>query len=264
MVSGSGNEIHMEDEEGSERILMHTPAKESFIRIGAPNDPLIDWNKLASKDGIAIAAWGPFNVTAKIYNALILGESSNAVLGMDTKFVGGIRTDSTVGARFNFPIGGENKAGPFSLQWVGIRERAHAQDVITEGNKVNVLAAVSKVVGDKVQAADLEGKMTALREEIMAEYTKAIANQTKAMATKDELATAMQEVTGAATTAAESSAQTAATRIKTVALSAQAAAVQSKLEANSVRATLEDIRTGVSDSKAMVDQVCMDALNAKM
>jgi len=264
MVSGSGNEIHMEDEEGSERILMHAPAKESFIRIGAPNDPLIDWDKLASKDGIAIATWGPFNVTAKVYNALILGESSNAVLGMDTKFVGGIRTDSTVGARFNFPIGGENKAGPLSLQWVGIRERAHAQDVITEGNKVNVLAAVSKVVGDKVQAGDLESKMTALKNEIMAEYTKAIANQTKAMATKNELATSMQEVTGAATTAAESSAQTAATRIKTVALSAQAAAVQSKLAANSVQATLEDIKTSISDSKAMVDQACMDALNAKM
>ncbi|PKN63277.1 MAG: hypothetical protein CVU57_19490, partial [Deltaproteobacteria bacterium HGW-Deltaproteobacteria-15] len=255
---------HMEDEEGSERILMHAPTKESFIRIGAPNDPLIDWDKLLSKDGIAIVTEGPFSVKAQAHNTLILGESSNAVLGMDTKFVGVIRTDTTVGARFNFPIGGENKAGPFSLQWVGIRERAHAQDVITEGNKVNVLAAVSKVVGDKVQAGDLESKMIALKNEIIAEYTKAIAKQTKALATKDELGTAMQEVTGAATTAAESSAQAAATRVKAVAVSAKAAAVRSKLAANSVQATLEEIETSVSDSKAMFDLACMDALNAKM
>jgi type VI secretion system secreted protein VgrG len=39
------NKIAIEDEEGSERILMHTPKKDSFIRIGAPNDPPTSGNK---------------------------------------------------------------------------------------------------------------------------------------------------------------------------------------------------------------------------
>lgn len=39
IVSAAGNEIHLEDQAGSERILMHVPAKASYVRVGAPNDP---------------------------------------------------------------------------------------------------------------------------------------------------------------------------------------------------------------------------------
>ncbi len=37
--TGGSNKIAIEDQAGSERILMHVPNKQSFIRIGAPNDP---------------------------------------------------------------------------------------------------------------------------------------------------------------------------------------------------------------------------------
>ncbi|WPL16634.1 type VI secretion system Vgr family protein [Thiorhodovibrio winogradskyi] len=39
LKSGGGNVIHMEDEEGSQRILMHSPTAGSFIRVGYKNDP---------------------------------------------------------------------------------------------------------------------------------------------------------------------------------------------------------------------------------
>lgn len=39
LVSGGGNVMHMEDETGKERMLMHTPSANTFIRLGAPNDP---------------------------------------------------------------------------------------------------------------------------------------------------------------------------------------------------------------------------------
>lgn len=39
LKSGGGNVIHMEDQEGSQRILMHTPTAGSFIRVGYRNDP---------------------------------------------------------------------------------------------------------------------------------------------------------------------------------------------------------------------------------
>ncbi len=39
LKSGGGNVIHMEDQEGSQRILMHTPTAGSFIRVGYKNDP---------------------------------------------------------------------------------------------------------------------------------------------------------------------------------------------------------------------------------
>jgi len=39
LKSGSGNVMHMEDQEGSQRILMYTPTTGSFIRMGYKNDP---------------------------------------------------------------------------------------------------------------------------------------------------------------------------------------------------------------------------------
>lgn len=39
LKSGGGNVIHMEDQEGSQRILLHTPTAGSFIRVGYKNDP---------------------------------------------------------------------------------------------------------------------------------------------------------------------------------------------------------------------------------
>lgn len=39
LVSGSGNVMHMEDQEGRQRILIHSPDTGSFIRMGYRNDP---------------------------------------------------------------------------------------------------------------------------------------------------------------------------------------------------------------------------------
>ncbi len=38
--TGGNNRIRMEDERGSERIILETPTSNSWLRIGAPNDPL--------------------------------------------------------------------------------------------------------------------------------------------------------------------------------------------------------------------------------
>ncbi|MBE0556546.1 MAG: type VI secretion system tip protein VgrG, partial [Proteobacteria bacterium] len=42
LVSGSGNVMHMEDQEGRQRILLHSPSARTFLRLGAPNDPDVD------------------------------------------------------------------------------------------------------------------------------------------------------------------------------------------------------------------------------
>jgi type VI secretion system secreted protein VgrG len=39
LKSGGGNVIHMEDQEGSQRILLHSPTAGAFIRVGYKNDP---------------------------------------------------------------------------------------------------------------------------------------------------------------------------------------------------------------------------------
>jgi len=76
----------MEDQAGTERILLHSPNTNSFIRIGAPNDPSISGEDdeiwaYKEMDGIREATKGGLEVTAGLKNKLVIGESTSTVLG---------------------------------------------------------------------------------------------------------------------------------------------------------------------------------------
>jgi len=87
ITTAGGNKIHMEDQAGSERILMHSPNTNSFIRIGAPNDPSISGDDdddiwfYKGMDGIKEATKGALEVTAGLKNEIVIGESTSTVLG---------------------------------------------------------------------------------------------------------------------------------------------------------------------------------------
>ena len=51
ITTSGGNRIHMEDQDGNQRILMHSPTSESYFRIGSPNDPESDIEWLGDKVG---------------------------------------------------------------------------------------------------------------------------------------------------------------------------------------------------------------------
>ncbi|MFH1488435.1 MAG: type VI secretion system tip protein VgrG, partial [Pseudomonadota bacterium] len=105
ITTAGGNKIHMEDKEGSERILMHAPKKESFVRIGAPNDP--DWHapwdpdtkkeKTEENYGIHLATSGLYDVTVQAKNEVVLGEETINVLGLHMKNIAGMAVDINIG-----------------------------------------------------------------------------------------------------------------------------------------------------------------------
>ena len=99
ITTSSGNKIHMEDQEGSERILMHTPKQGSFIRIGAPNDPPAaagDENKGDTEEGFGIRLFTHklLDIDAAIKNAITLGESGELVVGGYTHDVFGVAIEA--------------------------------------------------------------------------------------------------------------------------------------------------------------------------
>jgi type VI secretion system secreted protein VgrG len=268
IVSSSGNEFHMEDEAGKERILMNSPSTNTFIRLGQPNDPPADWAKpmdtAGGKWGYTLNTPGWISITGGTSNTMIIGENTAVTLINDNKFVGGIRTDTTVGIRFNFPVGGENKAGPFELQWVGIRERANANKVITAGNKVNVIASLNKVIGNKVQTAALDSELDALRNQMIADYTKAMATRTSALATINEVVTAMGNVVAESTTAAASQVRAAASVTEAIAQKATAVANSNKVNTVEVNAALSTIKNAIVADFNSVVTANVDGLNAIM
>lgn len=71
LTTGGGNRIHIEDQEGSERILLQSPTANSWVRCGQPNDPppqlapdMLGW-KLNTSDTML--------VRAGLANSIILG-----------------------------------------------------------------------------------------------------------------------------------------------------------------------------------------------
>jgi len=124
ILTGSGNRIQFEDRTGSERILLHSPAQSSFIRIGAPNDPppalgMIpptttadpdnttstteppddeSWDKASTHWGIAEKTNGGLEMEARSKNVVVLGWATDWVIGP--------RIELAVGGAVNMVLGG--------------------------------------------------------------------------------------------------------------------------------------------------------------
>ncbi|PKN61248.1 MAG: type VI secretion system tip protein VgrG [Deltaproteobacteria bacterium HGW-Deltaproteobacteria-15] len=264
MVSGSGNEIHMEDEAGSERILMNAPRKGSFIRIGAPNDPIIDWDKLMSKDGIALATGGFFDVKAQVWNVIILGESASMTVGNDNKFVGVLRVDSTVGARFNFPMLWEKKCGAEKTKWIGLTQKAAGSDVEITANNVQTIGGIQRALGSKVDAAALDSRMNALKTRVATNYTAAITAQTRLIATKSEVSGAKTDAAGQATTAAVQQSQAIADEAATAAQDARLAATRAKSSASEFRTVVKRDIAAASRLRLRAERTVLTILDTQV
>ena len=113
ITSSGGNKIHMEDQAGSQRILMQSPTAGSFVRIGARNDPDTqknwgeDWDynyNKHNKDGIALVTGQGLDIQAGTVNKVVIGESTSTFVGLNAKVVMGERIDTTLGHRLNVAL----------------------------------------------------------------------------------------------------------------------------------------------------------------
>ena len=71
ITTGGRNQIHMEDQEGRQRILMQTPATGAWMRLGSTNDPPPP--KASSGYGINIYTSDALVIDAGFQNSVILG-----------------------------------------------------------------------------------------------------------------------------------------------------------------------------------------------
>ncbi|MFH1490606.1 MAG: type VI secretion system tip protein TssI/VgrG [Pseudomonadota bacterium] len=130
ITTAGGNKIHMEDEEGKERILLHSPNQGSFIRIGAHNDPIIpgmdpaeeaiffyhceeftkgaaEW--LAKESGIALSTAGKFVLNAVASYFINTAMMFTRIDKVDEKRVTGLSSKTVLGANSTMTIGRDSK-----------------------------------------------------------------------------------------------------------------------------------------------------------
>lgn len=129
LKSGGGNVIHMEDQEGSQRILLHSPTAGSFIRVGSKNDPddkqeVEDPQGACMKDnveGLKLKSEG--NITYECEDSctivhgdefirvegderyIILGQTEEFVAGLETTMVGDNAFEGVLGSSEDVVIG---------------------------------------------------------------------------------------------------------------------------------------------------------------
>ena len=143
ITTGGQNKIHIEDKEGSQRILLHSPTNQSFVRIGAHNDPGSDpKSESFFGDGIGLVTNDYIKIKAQGQNSVLLGENVSMVGGVDVKTVLGERVDVTLLHRTNVHWGWltDIKVGghwTFAGSWKDLRassnkEVAASQEAVLE------------------------------------------------------------------------------------------------------------------------------------
>ncbi len=175
ITTGGQNHIHMEDQAGSERILMHTPKSNTWVRMGTPNDPPggddtpgedTKWERENEdgKDGYKLNTTAHMEVFAGSSAETILGNeftfiggsSEEVIVGNDTKAFLGFKEDVVMGLETGISMGWELKFAP--------------KHTVLYEDETELKGTIAEVAGEKIKTAlevtDLNGTKTTMSAEL--------------------------------------------------------------------------------------------------
>ncbi len=207
ITTSGGNKIHMEDEEGNQRILLQTPSADTFLRLGSVNDPPTSdaqkgfWGAhIATKEGL--------NIKAGFQNTIIFGESITNVNGTnnlivwvnDNKFVGGLRTDTTGGMRLNFKLGGETTFASACKQFRAQTITIDGETVTVGGKGVIITGGQTTVTGNKTKVTGDDTSVTGDHTSVTGDDTRVTGDHTAVTGDDTRVTGGTTTVTGEDTT----------------------------------------------------------------
>jgi type VI secretion system secreted protein VgrG len=230
ITTAGGNKIHMEDQEGSERILMHVPNKKTFVRLGAVNDPDNDHHEEEHKkekeeapesasaewEGCAISTKGALHFKAEALNEFIFGEAVEVFGGLKVETVIGEALETNVIAKHEFDL----TKWSYSAADNELKEAKNEISTLKnelKGSHNSIAENINSIAQSKVQALDLDTKLNNLHTTVTNERNRAIATATSALATKQEVIGAKDEAVATANRAIATQSQAIGERIGAVA-----------------------------------------------
>jgi type VI secretion system secreted protein VgrG len=198
ITTASGNKIHIEDQAGKERILMHSPNQKSFVRIGAPNNPAVSaakyegWNWMPDvTEGIAEATDGAFNVMAGMKNSVILQVASITVTGLRAWLSFIFLHDWVIGRRFQpqFPAIASIKNASVDVNEHNMKLYASitqffAKRKALKGEATEIVGVVNKAMAKRTDDALQASKDLLASVELDAERVKLAGKNTQVCAQK--------------------------------------------------------------------------------
>ncbi|MGL1862952.1 MAG: type VI secretion system tip protein VgrG [Pseudodesulfovibrio sp.] len=185
LTTGGQNQIYMEDQDGSQRILMKSPTKNTFFRIGSHNDPPSPGIPAAddgsssddseSDDGIKLYTEGDLKIGS--WNALsyTLGDTTEVTIGATQELKVGDFMETVIGATQEFKLAYvtevdiAEKLGLKTAETDLEAEMTKLQGEVTTltGEQTALKGSVTKLEGEntslKGEVTKLEGEHTALK-----------------------------------------------------------------------------------------------------
>ena len=219
LKTAANNRMEMEDNEGHERILLSSPAAQTFLRMGSHNDP----DKESREDGFVWSSDENMWLKSHGFNIKVLGNEMEFVVGGMEQFVlGALYLKMVIGAESAFSIGGRA-----SYLWPQTKMVLNVErgDLLEERTRVleqHIEAAESKIqVGaSRVEAvnADLEAvteKVTLANEkaEAILTDTQGVGARVEALNAKTRAVNEKAEAVGAAVEATQERVSAVNTRI---------------------------------------------------
>jgi len=161
--TSGGNKIHMEDHEGRQHILLHSPAADSTICIGSAQAPEtnestpaglgVNWNTM--KDftdweghGIHLATSKWLDIKAQLVNQLILGGSNTIIIGEAVSIIGA-KININLGLYSNITLGVKQEWQPARLQYIGIEKAVTLNEIKAGKQKTEILDQVKQIIENK-------------------------------------------------------------------------------------------------------------------
>ena len=191
------NRFEMNDEAGNERILMHTPQADTWVRLGAPNDPGTEegddgWWGNSEHDMGFFCKKAEFKIFRNV-TSLTIGGSESMVGGGELLFVGGYKLDIKLLFRVLIELPrrwglnyAETKTG-MGLDEAQIQRLDVADAKIAAiNNDAKGLGDRTKLLNSKVKAVNNQARAIGQRTEALNEAVKAYNGQRAALGQKTQ------------------------------------------------------------------------------
>ncbi|GFK95768.1 Actin cross-linking toxin VgrG1 [Fundidesulfovibrio magnetotacticus] len=241
ITTAGGNRIHMEDQEGSQRILLHSTPKGDFVRIGEPNDPPSDWSELgqAFKDaakatgdaikemaqsGINITTPQWFNVKAEFANTVIIVENTQTNLGLYSCNTIGLNYTLNAGMSITTNLAAHTEFAPI---WYEMRASVRQADAQKErligqvntllGQKNTLADSVDELIAAKTNTLATKDEVTAAKTDVAADVQRTYATKNELTAQKDTIAADYTQAIANKTSTLASKEEVAATKDEVIA-----------------------------------------------
>ncbi len=217
ITTGGQNRIHIEDKKGGERILMHSPKSDSWIRMGEPNDPPAagedepmteDKVKKIADEQIEASEQGKAGVKLHTsgHISAFAGSSAEVFLGNEFKFVGGSSEDILVGndTKMYFGLKEDVVAGlETGIKLAGLIECTLTKNVLVLGTARKMELEKEELMADhkrmsidmtnlNATCADMNGELTSLR----ADHSNLVADHTDLKGATQQLAGEASKLAG--------------------------------------------------------------------